>query len=304
MLSVQQQVTGNSRLLYFYNMPVILKKLLAEPIIQFILSGAVLFLLVSYVQQHRDLKQREIIIDSDRVTRMIMNYKTQTGNLPSKEQLDALLDDYISEEIYFREAKKLGLDQDDEIIRRRLSQKLAFMQSDLADIKIPDEEELLQFYKNNPSLFLQDAMVSFTHIYFSTDNSNDSIARQRALAVLQTVKKKNLRRSPESGDRFPLQYDYMDQAEPDIRQNFGNNAFSDTLFHSAINTWAGPVPSGYGWHLIFVTKRNSAALKDFASIKDEVKIRYLEAAKAEHDKQAFEKLRSQYIIHRAYLETK
>lgn len=285
-------------------MPVILKKLLAEPIIQFIISGTVLFLLVSYVQQHRDFKQREIVIDSDRVALMIMNYRTQTGNLPTKQQLDALLDDYINEEIYFREAKKLGLDQDDEIIRRRLSQKLAFMQSDLAEIKTPDEDELFQFYKNNPALFLQDATVSFTHIYFSTDNSNDSIARQRALTALQTMKKNNLQRSPESGDRFPLQYDYADQSETDIRQNFGNNAFSDSLLHTAIKKWAGPVLSGYGWHLIFVTRRSSATLKDFASIKDEVKIRYLEAAKAEQDKQAFDKLKSQYIIHREYLETK
>lgn len=280
-----------------------LKKLISEPIIQFILSGIILYLMVSFVQQQRDFQQREIIVDSDRIALMIMNYKTQTGSLPSKQQLDALIEDYISEEIYYREAKKMGLDKDDEIIRRRLAQKLTFMQSGLAEIKNPGDADLLAFYNSHPDLFMQDASASFSHVYFSTTNSNDSIARQRAVEALQQLKKSSLQRSPSSGDPFPLQYDYTDQTATDVRQNFGSNAFADSVFQAATNTWTGPVQSGYGWHLIYISSRGTKALKDYSNVKEEVKIKYLESAKAEQDKQAFEKLRSRYIIRRAYLET-
>ncbi|MBK9730433.1 MAG: peptidyl-prolyl cis-trans isomerase [Chitinophagaceae bacterium] len=281
-----------------------LKKFFAEPLIQFLLLGGLLFLLVYYVQNQNDLQRREITIDNDRIALMIVNYKTQTGILPTKVQLDAMIDDFIKEEIYYREAKKLGLDKDDEIIRRRLSQKFAFMQSDLAEIKEPTEKELQAYYNSNRSLFLQDADVSFSHVYFSTDNSTDSIARQRALVALQNLKKSSLQRAAEMGDRFPLQYDYASQSVLDIQQNFGNTAFADSLFQSPMHTWTGPVKSGYGWHLLYISNRNTTTEKPFESVKAEVKEKYLDAAKEEQNKHTYELLSKQYIINRAYLEVK
>src|SRR5678809_1377522 len=149
------------------------KRLFSEPLIQFLILGLLLFLLTSYIRQHRNTQSREIIVDNERIGMMVMNYKTQTGDLPNKQQLDAMIDLYIREEISYREAKKIGLDRDDEIIRRRLSQKFDFLQTDLLQTVSPTEEDLKQFYNNNPALFRIDATVSFSHICFSTDNSTD-----------------------------------------------------------------------------------------------------------------------------------
>ena len=94
------------------------KKILAEPLLQFLVLGTLLFLLVSNIQKQNDQQSLEITVDKERVALMIMNYRTQTGILPSKQQLDGMIDNYIKEEISYREAKKMGLDKDDEIIRR------------------------------------------------------------------------------------------------------------------------------------------------------------------------------------------
>src|SRR5258705_11405724 len=198
-------------------MQITVKRLFSEPLIQFVILGILLFLLTSYIRQHTDKQSREIIVDNERIGMMVMNYKTQTGDLPNKQQLDAMIDNYISEEISYREAKKMGLDKDDEIIRRRLSQKFNFLQTDLTEAPQPTEEDLKQFYKNNPALFSSEATVSFSHIYFNADNNTDSIAKQRALLVLQQLKQSTVQRAPEKGDRFPLQYDYTDQATVDIQ---------------------------------------------------------------------------------------
>jgi parvulin-like peptidyl-prolyl isomerase len=280
------------------------KNIFTEPFIQFILLGGLLFLLVSYIQEKKDNASREITIDGDRVGLMLVNYKTQTGNLPTKQQLDAMIDNYIKEEISYREAKKMGLDKDDEIIRRRLSQKFDFMQTDLTEVEPPSADQLKQFYTGNPALFQKDATVSFSHIYFSTDNSTDSIAKQRAVAVLQQLQQTTLQRAPEKGDRFALQYDYTDQAALDIQQNFGNKQMMQELFKAPVNTWVGAVQSGYGWHLLYVSKRDTLAQLPFASIKDDVQTKYTEAAKAAQNKKVFDKLGEKYIINRAYLQTK
>ena len=280
------------------------KRLFSEPLIQFLILGLLLFLLTSYVRQYRDKQSREIIVDNERIGMMVMNYKTQTGDLPNKQQLDAMIDNYIREEISYREAKKIGLDKDDEIIRRRLSQKFNFLQTDLTEAAQSSDKDLKQFYEQHPELFQTEATVSFSHIYFTTDNSTDNIAKQKALTVLQQLKNSNLQRAPEKGDRFPLQYDYTDQAAVDIRQNFGDRSILDTLFKAPVNTWAGPAQSGYGWHLIFISKRNNAAEIPFASIKEEVKTKWLETTKAALNKRVFDQLSEKYIIKREYLETK
>jgi peptidyl-prolyl cis-trans isomerase C len=124
------------------------------------------------------------------------------------------------------------------------------------------------------------------------------------LVVLQQLAKSNLHRAPEKGDRFPLQYDYTDQSVLDIQQNFGEKAILDALFNAPINTWVGPVRSGYGWHLIFILNRNNAVEIPFASIKEDVKTKWLEATKEAQNKKTFDKLGEKYIIKRLYLQAK
>lgn len=280
------------------------KKLITEPLIQFLLLGTILFFVYSYIKTQTDTQTREITISNEQVNLMILNYKTQTGNLPTKQQLDAMIDNYIKEEISYREAKKMGLDKDDEIIRRRLSQKFDFLQTDLTEIPVPTEEQLQQFYSNNPVLFRDSATVSFSHIYFSTDNSNDSIVKQRALIVLQQLKQTNLQRSPERGDRFPLQYDYTDQSSLDLQQNFGDKEMIHEIFKAPLHEWSGPFQSGYGWHLVYVSKIDKAKQISFAAIKEDVKAQYTAVQKATQYKKFYDALSAKYIINRAYLDAK
>jgi peptidyl-prolyl cis-trans isomerase C len=285
-------------------MPKKFSNILKEPFIQFLILGSLLFLLVTYIQKNKINSSREIVIDNNRVDLMIVNYKNQTGNLPAKIQIDAMINSYIREEILYREAKKTGLDKDDEIVRRRLSQKLEFLKTDLAEIKTPSENELKQFYTGNPILFQEEATVSFTHIYFSTDGSNDSTAKRKALIVLKDLTRSNTQHAPEKGDAFPMQYDYTDQSLLDVKQNFGDKPMVDSLFHSAINVWIGPVQSGYGWHLLFISKRNNNKLLPFESVKKDVLSKYISAERKRQNKEMLEELSKQYIIKRDYLNNK
>src|SRR4029079_12250965 len=130
--------------------------------VQFLVLGSLLFSLTSYIRQHNDKRSREIMVDNERIGMMVMNYKTQTGEFPNKQQLDAMIDQYIREEISYREARKMGLDNDDEIIRRRLSQKFNFLQTDLTKAAHPSDKDLKKFYEQHPELFQTDATVSFS----------------------------------------------------------------------------------------------------------------------------------------------
>jgi parvulin-like peptidyl-prolyl isomerase len=281
-----------------------MKRIFSEPLLQFFILGSLLYVLVSFVRSNKDRESKEIVIDNDRIGLLIENYKNQMGVLPVKQQLDAMIENYIHEEIAFREAKKMGLDKDDEIIRRRLSQKFDFLKTDLEEIHAPTEQQLKDFYKNKPSLFQTEGTVNFSHIFFTTDNSNDSIAKQRALAALQQLRNTATQRAPEKGDHFALQYDYTEQTQLDIIQNFGDQPILDSLFRCPVHTWTGPVKSGYGWHLLYILKRDEATIMPFEVNKDFIKTKYKEAIKDEQNRKAFEQVESNYTVKRTYLDGK
>src|SRR4030095_3737490 len=122
-----------------------MKRIFSEPLLQFFILGSLLYVMVSFAQSKRERQSKEILVDNDRIGLLITNYKNQMGVLPAKQQLDAMIENYIHEEIAYREAKKMGLDDDDEIIRRRLSQKFDFLRTDLKEIPAPTEQQLKDF---------------------------------------------------------------------------------------------------------------------------------------------------------------
>jgi peptidyl-prolyl cis-trans isomerase C len=278
-----------------------LRKFLSEPLLQFLILGGILYVVVSFIQLQKEKRPKEIVVDGERLALLVSNYKTQTGTLPSKDQLNAMIANYIKEEIFFREAKKMGLDKDDEIIRRRLSQKFDFVRSDLKQIQPPGEVELRRFYDSHPLLFQTEGSVNFSHIFFSTDRSTDSIAKQRALNVLHELRRSSLQRAPEKGDHFALPYDYSEQTELDIRENFGDKPIADSLFNANVGEWSGPVQSGYGWHLLYILKRDKNSAMPYETNKELIKEKYMEVAREKENKKSFDQLTKNYIIRRTYL---
>lgn len=275
---------------------------LNEPLLQFFVLGAALFAVAHVVEQHRANAAREIVIDPPLVERLSKLYELQTGSLPSKARLSKLIDEYVREEVLFREAVRMGLDQDDEIVRRRLTQKLDFLQRDLQAIADPTESGLRQFYAEHPERFQVPAAVSFSHVYFSPDRDGAEGARKRAEQALVGLKASAVERASETGDRFPLQYDFSGLSPAEAAQSFGQSPILETLFSAPAGQWTGPVESGYGFHLVFVTARKEAAVPPFDTIREKVKEAYLDAARRDGNEKRFEEMKRGYAVNYAGLE--
>ena len=278
-----------------------MRRFFREPLLHFLLLGGVIFFSASFISRQNRKAEKTIIVSNEKIGSILRFYQIQNGSLPTKQQLDAMIEDYIREEIFYREALNLRLDKDDEIIRRRLSQKMEFLQSDLSVIPEPSLNTLRKFYESNPGVFRDSGLVSFTHIYFSADKNGDADARQRALTVKANLIGSNILRNPQLGDPFSLQYDYTGQNKLDIVQLFGNKPILDSLFESQLNQWIGPVQSGYGWHLLRINERTSPRTPRFETIVEKVKEEYMADMKNKLNKATYEKLEKKYIIRRDYL---
>ena len=72
---------------------------------------------------------------------------------PTPAELEGLIEAHIREEVLYREARALGLEQDDTIVRRRMAQKMEFLFEDLAPLAEPTEEELRVFLEDKCRAF-------------------------------------------------------------------------------------------------------------------------------------------------------
>jgi peptidyl-prolyl cis-trans isomerase C len=275
------------------------RRVLREPLIQFLLLGAALFAGTQMVARHTSVMNRQVVVDTPVEQRLAKLYELQMGAMPSRAQLDTLVERYIHDEILYREALRAGLDRDDEIIRRRLIQKIEFLDEDLAAIPEPSEQALQAFYRAHVSRFTAQPSVTFNHVYFSADSAGSQAARRRAEAVRVVLQSQPRTDGPELdslGDPSPLPSSYTDLDEPDARRLFGQTQIVHELFTQPSGTWTGPFRSGYGWHLIRVTQRTSDAAEPFESARERVKQAYIEHAKQEANRQRYDQSRARYII--------
>jgi hypothetical protein len=209
---------------------------------------------------------KKIVVTSAEIERLRATWSKKMNRPPTKTELHGLIESFIKEEIYYREALALGLDQDDTIIRRRLMQKMEFLSNDLAELNQPDEAALKKYFLENKEKYKLPARASFTHIYFSLDKRGAK-AHEDANNVLSKL---NVPRAPELGDSFIMEYDFVRETPFEVERLFGKN-FAEQLFRSEINTWQGPIMSGYGLHLVRVSEKINAHLPELASVIEKVR---------------------------------
>lgn len=273
-----------------------LSRVLREPIVHFMALGGMLFLLTHVLGQQRPFSR--ITITKDQVNRMADNYRLQYGSLPSSSQLEVLVEKYIDEEVFYREALKLGLQQNDEIVRRRLVQKYEFLQQDLSTPADPTNSQLEDYYRQHLNLYRVPERVTFTQVYVSPDHRGERAARTEAVALALRLNRRGSTRGVEQGDRFPGPQDFTALTQEELVRVFGEEGLAQDIFRVALKRWSAPMRSGYGWHTVYVSATEAARQATFLEVRDQVRRDWVESVRAQHNALALSSLRAQFTIER------
>lgn len=262
----------------------------------FLTIGALLFVLYAVTRTADEPTHDTITISAAQVALLQEQWEQQWQRPPTPQELQWLIDQHIREEILYREAKALGLDRDDTIVRRRLAQKMEFLVADVATLIEPSEEELQVFFAERSEQYQQPAKVSFTHIYFNPDERRGHTQQdaERNLQALRT-EKHFPQRAPERGDRFMLHSDYRQQTQTEVAREFGQ-PFADRLFDSPPREWFGPVESGYGLHLVRIEEQTASTLPSFATVRSRVRDDFVANKRREANEAAYLRLRERYTV--------
>ncbi|MGI9291245.1 MAG: peptidyl-prolyl cis-trans isomerase, partial [Gammaproteobacteria bacterium] len=241
-------------------------------------------------------QETTIVVDDARVESFLSAWQSRMQRPPTQQELDGLINQYIREEIYYREAQAMGLGEDDPITRRRMAQKLEFLTKDVARLREPAEGELEGWFAQNIDDYRQPDLITFTQVFFDPDKRGDVTLTdaEDLLAELQQAGEPDEQVS-ELGDRFMLQAYYPQKSELDIRRQLGSG-FAEAVMQLEPGSWHGPMLSGYGVHLVYVYGLQQAIDPEFAAVKDRVMQDWQLEQQESFNEEYFQSLKSRYDI--------
>lgn len=297
-------------------------RLLRQPLLHFLLLGALLQLLLPQLERWRAERspRTPIVVQAEDLARLRDDWQRETGRPPSDGELRASLRHYVDQEILLREAWRLGLAAGDGVVRERLLRNLRFAFAD----EHGDEEELLQQahalrmeehdpvvrrrlmqlmeqrYRNgialseaeirayvaaHPERYARPPRYDLEQRFFSRDRRG-SRAREDAVQA---------RNSGAPGDPFLLGARLQQQTPADLTRQFGPG-FAQALHGAPAGRWIGPLPSPYGWHLLRVERVLPAQPAAWAQVRQSAQYALLAEREQQALQQALKTLRAHYPL--------
>lgn len=255
-----------------------------EPLVHFLLGGALLFAFFAWRGEPVDPASRTIELTRADQARLALNFERVMQRPPTDAELDAVIDQYLREEVLYREALRLGLDQNDIVVRRRLTQKMDELAAAQAETAAPTREELQAWLKAHPERFVTEARYSLEQRWYpDRDTAKAALARLHGGAAP----------AGEAID-LPPRVEAMERVR--LVETFGSTFVEEVDRIKPGSGWHGPVASGFGFHLVRLGKRELGAVPPLATIRDQVEDDWRLSTMRERKQEAYRLLRQAYRI--------
>ncbi|MCZ7620511.1 MAG: peptidylprolyl isomerase [Myxococcota bacterium] len=257
---------------------------LREPLFHFVLVGSLLFGVYGALDLDADERRGVVRITAADVEWLKASWTRQHQRPPDDRELRRLVSDTVREQLLAREARTLGLDEDDTVVRRRLAQKMEFLLQDAVLLADPDEAELRRLYDRDRSRYRNAARISFTQVFFSSE-----IDAERGLVALEAGP------ADEFGEPTLLAREYGSTDEKTVADLFGRE-FAEDLFGLEVGAWRGPFRSAYGFHLVRVTERQAATALPFDEARERIQADWLREREADAEDLLLRSLLEKYEL--------
>jgi peptidyl-prolyl cis-trans isomerase C len=262
-----------------------LRSWLREPLLHFLLAGLAVFLFSAWRGEEVDPESRRITIDEAQVSRLVLAWQQTWQRPPTQAEIDGLIRDHIREEIYYREAKRLGLDENDTVIRRRLRAKMEYLATAEIENATPSDAVLQAWFDRHKVRYAADARYSFDQLYLADQG--------RAATLLAQLGKGEAWQGKGDPISLPASVDGAKRSE--VERTFGEE-FVAGLGKLPTGEWSGPVRSGFGAHLVRIRSAEAAAPPQLADVRQQVENDWRAATMEARKAKAYQALLDGYTI--------
>lgn len=269
----------------------IINRFLREPLLHFFLLGALLFLLYGWLDRDSRRAPDEIVVDEARINSLTATFAKTWSRAPTAEDLQALIDAWVREEVLYREGIAIGFDRNDPIIRRRVAQKMTFVSDGVAP-EIPDDQELQAWLDSHADDYAIPGRYTLSQVYFDPQQHGDNIESVLASAK-EILDSGDQEERP--GDATMLPGEFVDVSETEIRRTLGQQ-FADGLTELQSGEWQGPVVSGYGLHFVRIAEHVPGRKPSLDEVRRAVERDVLNNLSDDIDDAFYQALRDRYTV--------
>jgi hypothetical protein len=269
-------------------------RLLREPLLQFLALGAMLFALYGLAGKRSAEAPEKIVVSASRVANLGDGFARTWRRLPNQPELQGLIEDYIRDEVFYREGRAAGLDRDDVIIRRRVRQKMEFLADDMS-LPQPSDEQLAAYLASNPEQFRAEDQLTFHQVFLSVTrraNTIESDSKQVASILAQADGAVD---ATVLGDAFLLGEEFRNISPSKVTSIFGES-FAKQISVTEKGRWQGPISSGFGQHFVFISEWVSGNLPPLDAVRPIVHREWANARRQEAEQKLYASLRNRYEI--------
>jgi len=271
------------------------KKLLREPLLHFLLIGASLFLIYGLQNDGISDQGKRIVFTQADINRLVLVWEKKRQRPPTQVELEGLIEQQIRDEVMYREALSMGLDENDAVVRRRMAQKVEFITSDIAAQFEPTDADLEGYLATHMDEFEVPGRISFVHVYLNRDQHSDNMQQDVQSLLDQLSKPGSQTDFMTAGDPFMLGQQHEKMTRHDVSRLFGNE-FVNSIFALPVGSWQGPVSSGYGLHLVRIDDKTEAVQQDLSMVRDKVYSEWQAQQRRDMDRAFYQSLRQRYEI--------
>jgi PPIC-type PPIASE domain len=264
-------------------------RLLREPLLHFLLVGAVLFGVYGWLHAGLQNSPTEVVVSRGQVQSLQLQFERVWQRPATRTELQGLIDGWVKEEIFYREGIAMALDRDDPVVRRRVGQKLEFILDSAAPAS-PTDAELQSWLDAHPGDYQSEPTYSLRQVFFNPTRHGDALGADIAAA----------RRALESGkaiegDTTLLPHEMHVARATEVARVFGNE-FVEGLGTTAIGGWHGPMRSEFGVHLVELTERRDGGRAALNDVRAQVERDLLHARTEDAKAAVYERLRANYSV--------
>jgi len=266
-------------------------RFIREPLVHFLIIGLVMFVAYESTQPQTIKLTNQIVVSQGQIQQLSAQFKRVSLRPPTQQELDKLIEGYVRDEVFYRQGLTLGLDIDDPVVKQRLRMKLEVLLEDLNEQAQPNDDVLLSFMEKHAVNYRQEAIYSFEHIYLDITKHENL---DKTFATIKGELANNISIDT-LGDRLILPAKLNEINDYDVIRLFGKE-FSQGLSQLVINQWSSIIYSGYGAHIVKLTRITPSKIMPLAMVKAEVLRDYMVQRRDELKENTYQSLRKEYQV--------
>ncbi|MBX7539688.1 peptidyl-prolyl cis-trans isomerase [Qipengyuania sphaerica] len=257
-----------------------IREALRDPLAHFLIAGAAIWGVLALAGDPVDPAGRSIELSREKQAGLALRFERMMGRAPTDAELDAQIANWVREEILYREALRLGLDDGDPLVRRRLAAKMDELAAAQAEMVRPDEETLRDWYRDNGGQFETGGVLNFEQAWYPSEEA--------ALAAKSEERPR--------GEPISLPRTVVRNSPDEIAKLFGSDFAQEVTALRSGPGWQGPVRSGYGWHLVHLYQREEGRIPPFEEVREAVERDWRSRTIQARREKAYQLLRDAYEI--------